>query len=65
MYLSNKGKKMIAICDEFAILRKLIRMYDDAFKVNNPIQMMEIAVDIAESAVKLEQHSVDHANLSE
>jgi len=26
---------------------------------------MEIAVDIAESAVKLEQHSVDHANLSE
>jgi hypothetical protein len=56
---------MIAICDEFAVLRKLIHMYDDALKVNNPIQMMEIAVDIAESAVKLEQHSVDHANLSE
>jgi len=56
---------MIAICDELAVLRKLIRLYDDALKVNNPIQMMEIAVDIAESAVKLEQHSVDHANLSE
>jgi len=56
---------MIALCDEFAVLKKLIRMYDDALKVNNPVQMMEIAVDIAESAVKLEQHSVDHANLSE
>ena len=56
---------MIALCDEFAVLRKLIRMYDDALKVNNAIQMMEIAVDIAECAVKLEQYSVDHANVSQ
>ena len=56
---------MIALCDEFAVLRKLIRLYDDALKVNKSIQMMEIAVEIAESAEKLEQHSVDHANLSE
>jgi hypothetical protein len=53
---------MIALCDEFAVLKKLIRMYDDALKVNNPVQMMEIAVDIAESAEKLEQHSVDHVS---
>ena len=56
---------MIELLNEFHTLRTLVRMYDDALKVNNPIQMMEIAVDIAESAVKLEQHSVDHANLSE
>lgn len=56
---------MIALCDEFAVLKKLIRLYDDALKVNNAIQMMEIAVDIAESAEKLEQHSVDHANVSQ
>jgi hypothetical protein len=37
-------------------------MYDDALKVNNATQMMEIAIDISESAEKLEQHSVDHVS---
>ena len=53
---------MISLCDEFAVLKKLIRMYDDALKVNNATQMMEIAIDISESAEKLEQHSVDHVS---
>ncbi len=41
-----------------------MRSYDDALKNNNALLMMEIAVDIAESAEKLEQASVDHANKS-
>ena len=64
MYLSNKEKKMIELLNEFQVLRTLVRHYDDALKSNNAIQMMEIAVDIAESAEKLEQASVDHANVS-
>ena len=55
---------MIELLNEFQVLRTLVRHYDDALKSNNAIQMMEIAVDIAESAVKLEQHSVDYANVS-
>ena len=55
---------MIELLNEFQVLRSLVRMYDDALKSNNAIQMMEIAVDIAESAEKLEQASVDHANVS-
>ena len=56
---------MIELLNEFQVLRTLVRNYDDALKVNNAIQMMEIAVDIAESAEKLEQYSVDHANVSQ
>lgn len=56
---------MIKLLDEFHVLRTLVRSYDDALKSNNAVQMMEIAVDIAESAEKLEQLSVDHANVSE
>ena len=56
---------MINLLDEFHTLRTLVRMYDDALKSNNAVQMMEIAVDIAESAEKLEQYSVDHANVSQ
>ena len=56
---------MIDLLKEYHVLRKLIHMYDDALKGNNAVQMMEIAVDIAESAEKLEQFSVDHANVSE
>ena len=55
---------MIELLNEFQVLRTLVRHFDDALKSNNAIQMMEIAVDIAESAVKLEQASVDHANVS-
>jgi hypothetical protein len=55
---------MITLTQEFLILKTLMRMYDDALKNNNAMLMMEIAVDIAESAEKLEQASVDHANKS-
>jgi hypothetical protein len=56
--------RMITLTQEFLILKALIRLYDDALKNNNFMLMMEIAVDIAESAEKLEQASVDHANKS-
>jgi hypothetical protein len=56
---------MIELLNEFQVLRTLVRHYDDALKSNNAIQMMEIAVDIAESSEKLEQYSVDHANVSQ
>jgi hypothetical protein len=39
-------------------------MYDEALKNNSALLMMEISVDIAESAEKLEQASVDNANKS-
>jgi len=55
---------MITLTQEFLILKTLMRMYDDALKNNKAMLMMEIAVDIAESAEKLEQASVDHANKS-
>jgi len=55
---------MITLTQEFLILKALMREYDDALKNNNALVMMEIAVDIAESAEKLEQASVDHANKS-
>jgi hypothetical protein len=55
---------MITLTQEFLILKTLMRMYDDALKNNNAMLMMEIAVDIAESAEKLEQASVDNANKS-
>jgi hypothetical protein len=54
---------MITLTEEFLILKTLIRLYDEALKNNSSVLMMEIAVDIAESAEKLEQASVDHANV--
>ena len=54
--------RMITLTEEFLILKTLIRMYDEALKNNSALLMMEIAVDIAESAEKLEQASVDNAN---
>jgi hypothetical protein len=53
---------MIELLNEFQVLRTLVRNYDDALKSNNATQMMEIAIDIAESAEKLEQHSVDYVS---
>jgi hypothetical protein len=53
---------MIRLTEEYLILKTLIRMYDEALKNNNALLMMEISVDIAESAEKLEQASVDNAN---
>jgi hypothetical protein len=55
---------MITLTEEFLVLKMLMREYDDALKNNNAVLMMEISVDIAESAEKLEQASVDNANKS-
>jgi hypothetical protein len=55
---------MIRLTEEFLILKTLIRLYDEALKNNSALLMMEISVDIAESAEKLEHASVDHANKS-
>jgi hypothetical protein len=55
---------MITLTEEFLVLKMLMREYDDALKNNNAVLMMEIAVDIAESAEKLEQASVYNANKS-
>lgn len=53
---------MIHLTEELLILKTLVRMYDEALKKNDALLMMEVSVDIAESAEKLEQLSVDHAN---
>lgn len=53
---------MIKLTEELLILKTLVRMYDEALKKNDSVLMMEVAVDIAESAEKLEQLSVDNAN---
>lgn len=55
---------MIRLTEEFLILKTLIRMYDEALRSNDAMLMMQVSVDIAESAEKLEQASVDHANKS-
>jgi hypothetical protein len=53
---------MIKLTEELLILKTLVRMYDEALKKNDSLLMMQISVDIAESAEKLEQLSVDNAN---
>lgn len=53
---------MISLAEELLILKALIKMYETALAKNDKVLMMEIAVDIAESAEKLEQNSVDNAN---
>ena len=53
---------MIHLTEELLILKTLIRMYDEALKKNDALLMMQVSVDIAESAEKLEQLSVDNAN---
>jgi hypothetical protein len=52
----------LKITEEFLILKLLHKMFDDALRRNNLTQMLEISVDIAESAEKLEQMTVDHIN---
>jgi hypothetical protein len=52
----------LKVTEEFLILRLLCKMYDDALHRNDYTQMLEICVDIAESAEKLEQMTVDHIN---
>ena len=53
---------MIKLTEELLILKTLVRMYDEALKKADAILMMEVSVNIAESAEKLEQLSVDYAN---
>ena len=50
------------LCEELLILKSLIKMFEVALSNNDKMLIMEIAVDIAESAEKLEQHAVDNAN---
>jgi hypothetical protein len=52
----------LKVTEEFLILKLLCKMYDDALTRKDYTQMLEICVDIAESAEKLEQMTVDHIN---
>jgi len=58
----RKDDTMINLAEELLILKSLIKMYETALAENDKVLVMEIAVDIAESAEKLEQRSVDNAN---
>jgi hypothetical protein len=53
---------MINLAEELLILKSLVKMYEIALANNDKVLIMEIAVDIAESAEKLEQRSVNNAN---
>ncbi|MEI7428642.1 MAG: hypothetical protein WCK68_11580 [Betaproteobacteria bacterium] len=53
---------MMQITEEFLILKLLCKMFDEALKSADPTQMLELSVDIAESAEKLEQYSCDYIN---
>lgn len=53
---------MINLSEELLILKSLVKMYEIALAKNDTLLMMQISVDIAESAEKLEQASVDNAN---
>ena len=55
---------MMQLTEEFLVLKMLMQMYAEVLAKGDPILLMEISVDIAESAEKLEQHSVDNANKS-
>lgn len=50
------------LAEELLILKALIKMYETAMAKSDPVIMLEISVDIAESAEKLEQLTCDHAN---
>jgi hypothetical protein len=52
----------LKVTEEFLILKLLYKMYEDALHRHDLTQMLEISVDIAESASKLEQLTVDHIN---
>ncbi len=52
----------LKITEEFLILKLLCKMYDESLKSANATQMLELSVDIAESAEKLEQLTVDYIN---
>jgi hypothetical protein len=52
----------LKVTEEFLILKLLCKMYDESLKGANATQMLELSVDIAESAEKLEQLTVDYIN---
>ena len=60
--LRSSNEIMLKLTEEFLILRLLCKMYDDALARKDYTQMLEISVDIVESAEKLEQKTVDHIN---
>ena len=53
---------MLTLNEEYLILKTLMKMFDEALKKADPVLMLEISVDIAESAEKLEQKACDYAN---
>jgi hypothetical protein len=52
----------LKVAEEFLILKLLCKMYEESLRGANPTQMLELSVDIAESAEKLEQLTVDYIN---
>jgi len=52
----------MTLAEELLILKSLIKMYETALSGGDPVIMLQISVDIAESAEKLEQLTCDHAN---
>jgi hypothetical protein len=52
----------LKITEEFLILKLFCKMYEDAMNRKDYTQMLELSVDIAESAENLEQMTVDHIN---
>jgi hypothetical protein len=53
---------MMHLTEELLILKTLIRMYEEAISKGDPVIMLQISVDIAESAEKLEQRTCDYVN---
>jgi hypothetical protein len=53
---------MLKLTEEFLILKLLTKMYSEALNAKDPTQMLELVVDIAESAEKLEQMTCDYIN---
>jgi hypothetical protein len=52
----------LKVTEEFLILKLLCKMYDEALQGSNATQMLELSVDIADSAEKLEQLTVNYIN---
>jgi hypothetical protein len=52
----------LKITEEFLILKLFCKMYEDAMNRKDYTQMLELSVDIAESAEQLEQQTVDFIN---
>jgi hypothetical protein len=52
----------LKLTEEFLILKLFCKMYEDAMQRKDYTQMLELSVDIAESAEQLEQQTVDFIN---